>query len=174
MRLSQWATDGEGMMSPTKQYSEFFTEKKYRKKRKNILEKRDLWQHLHLDDVVDAQYVGLVVQWIPKLEKKCIQSTVAVEEEILVEKSLKKSERILRKMAIFPKWKKKHTKKQLFKIKSISSSGSSSNRISHYRKNLQLNFLTHLDSWMDDKWWFGNFYNTFNLLSFLCQLKRTF
>ena len=24
--------------------------KKYRKKRKNILEKRDLWQHLHLDD----------------------------------------------------------------------------------------------------------------------------
>ena len=36
-------------------------------------------------------------------KKKRIQSTVAVEEEILVEKSLKKSERILRKMAIFPK-----------------------------------------------------------------------
>ena len=110
-----------------------------------------------------------------KIGKKCIQSTVAVEEEILVEKSLKKSERILRKMAIFPNWKKIHTTKQLFKIKSISSSSSSSNRISHYRKNLQLNFLTHLDSWMDDKWWFGNFYtNTFNLLSFLCQLKWTF
>ena len=105
MRLSQWATDGEGMMSPTKQYSEFFTEKKYRKKRKNILEKRDLWQHLHLDDVVDAQYVGLVVHWIPKLEKKRIQSTVAVEEEILVEKSLKKKWKNIEKTGNFSKMK---------------------------------------------------------------------
>ena len=79
--------------------------KKYRKKRKNILEKRDLWQHLHLDDVVDAQYVGLVVHWIPKLEKKRIQSTVAVEEEILVEKSLKKKWKNIEKTGNFSKMK---------------------------------------------------------------------
>ena len=162
MRLSQWATDGEGMMSPTKQYSEFFTEKKYRKKyiRKAWLVTTFAFRWRRRRTIC---WFGCLVN--SKIGEKAYTVDSCRRGRNFGREIFEKSERILRKMAIFPKWKKKHTTKQRFKIKSISSSSSSSNRISHYRKNLQLHFLTHLDSWMDDKWWFGNFYtNTFNLL----------